>query len=233
MRFQRLPFPRHGKFRRSILLRSVHRTDTIYARTFSFLDSPLQLRPFEFRNPPAPITAALPVLTKRRSLYRPRLFRGNPQSVSFSAPTSSRTTACRSPNVAMPLSPCDPRLFGLQREKTRCPKCQQADSAVGIWTDLNARTELGSRRACTVSGELPSQRTNSCSRNLLSQLWNSLPDSSWGLRTLRYHVLPCRIWIRTCSTRMRPGCDPAHTARSCSLFCRGNRSRIAHQDRGD
>jgi hypothetical protein len=62
-RFPRLHFPRHGKFRRSILLRSVHRKDTVYARTFSFLDSPLQFRPFEFRNPPAPITAALQVLT--------------------------------------------------------------------------------------------------------------------------------------------------------------------------
>jgi hypothetical protein len=63
MRSQRLSFPRHGKFRRSILLRSVHRKDTVCAHTFSFLDSPSQFRPFEFRSPRAPITAALRLLT--------------------------------------------------------------------------------------------------------------------------------------------------------------------------
>lgn len=49
-RFPRLHFPRLGKLLHSILLRWVHCKDTVCARTFSSLDSPLQFHPFEFRS---------------------------------------------------------------------------------------------------------------------------------------------------------------------------------------
>ena len=89
-------------------------------------------------------------------LYTDRgCFEGILKSVGFSASTSSRTTACSSPNVAMPLSPCDRRLFGWRRERTRCPECQQADSDVGIWTDLNRVRVLWSRRRLCDSCRAP------------------------------------------------------------------------------
>ena len=36
--------------------------------------------------------------------------------------------------LRFPLSHCFRRLFGLAGESTHCPKCRQADIAVGIWT---------------------------------------------------------------------------------------------------
>jgi hypothetical protein len=50
MQFPRLHFLRHGKLLHSILLRRLHCKDTVCGRTCSCLDSPLQIRPFDFPN---------------------------------------------------------------------------------------------------------------------------------------------------------------------------------------
>jgi hypothetical protein len=50
-RFPRLRCLRHDRLLRSILLRFVHRTGTVCARTFWSFDSPLRFRPFQSTSP--------------------------------------------------------------------------------------------------------------------------------------------------------------------------------------
>jgi hypothetical protein len=114
-------------------------------------------------NPPAPITEATNFLDVAPLLYRPRLFR-EPHDGGSSASRTSRITACSFPNIAIPLKPCAAGVFGWRGEETSCLECQQADSAVGIWTGLSRLRVLWSRLACAIVGEPLLQRPNLCSR---------------------------------------------------------------------
>jgi len=84
--------------------------------------------------------------------------------------------------------------------RTSCPECQQADSDVGIWTGLSRVRVLWSRPAYAIAAESLLQRANLCFPNPAPDTRTPQLMRFWELWTLRYHVLPFRIWIRTCLT---------------------------------
>jgi hypothetical protein len=66
---------------------------------------------------------------------------------------------------------------------------------------------LGSRLACDSWRLAATKSEFEIPKTALPKL--ELPLTRfWGLKTLRYHVFPFRIWLRRCSTETRPGCDP-------------------------